>query len=96
MGQIVQPTNSKKILLVIITITIAAVLIIGGFFIYKKYYQKAPATEQPQTLGGQIYEQIQNPAEKIPETNPFKAKTNPFEEAKTNPFKDVYKNPFGE
>lgn len=82
---------------------IAVILIVAlGFFVWWKYYKKASlpvpttptATTTPQTLGGQIYEQVQNPAEKLPQTNPFEAKVNPFEEAKTNPYKDVYKNPF--
>ena len=89
--------NGKKKIAVILGVAIAAVLIVGGVFVYQKYYRKAPAPkEEPQTLGGQIYEQVQNPAEKIPETNPYSANTNPFETAKTNPFKNVYNNPFGE
>ena len=94
MNESSQPTAGNKKTLLTIAIIVAVALIVGGFFVYKKYYRKAPAPEQPQTLGGQIYEQIQNPAEKIPETNPYSAKVNPFEEAQTNPFKDVYKNPF--
>lgn len=93
-------TKNKKTL--VIAIIIAVFLIASGFFVYKKYFQKvsAPAPEQvsvpeeTQTLGGQIYEQIQNPIGQIIETNPFEAKTNPFEETKTNPFEGVYKNPF--
>lgn len=99
MEQIVGTEIKNKKILIIVAI-IAIILIISGFFIYKKYFQKvsapeqASAPEQPQTLGGQIYEQIKNPAEQITETNPFQVKTNPFEETKTNPFEDVYKNPF--
>ena len=92
-------TGNKKTLLIVVAIVVAVALIVSGFFVYKKYYPKAPAptpTEEPTTLGGQIYEQVQNPAEKIPETNPYSAKTNPFEEIETNPFKEIYKNPFGE
>lgn len=87
--------NKKKIVIIIIVVIIA---VLCGFYAYKKYFalkeeQKlgGPASL---SLGGQIYEQVQNPAEKIPETNPYSAKTNPFEEAKTNPFENVYTNPF--
>ncbi len=46
-----------------------------------------PETEQPASLGSQIYESVSNPVGgKVPETNPFKTETNPL--------KDVYKNPF--
>lgn len=92
---------NKKITIIVIAIIIAIATI--GFFVWQKYYKAEPAptpspvaTEKPQTLGGEISEQVQNPAEKLPETNPYEAKTNPFEEAKTNPFEDIYKNPFGE
>ena len=42
--------------------------------------------EKPKTFGEEIYGMVQNPAEKIPQTNPFKTKTNPFEGLKINPF----------
>jgi flagellar basal body-associated protein FliL len=88
-------TGNKKTLSIIIALVVAAVLIVGGLFVYNKYYKAPTLTkEEPTTLGGQIYEQVQNPAEKIPEINPYSAKTNPFEEAKTNPFEEIYKNPF--
>jgi len=45
----------------------------------------APADEG---LGSSLYEKSasNNPAEKVPETNPFSAPTNPIKAAKTNPF----------
>ena len=40
------------------------------------------------SLGGQIFEQTQNPLKgKLPPTNPF-------EKTETNPLKNVYQNPF--
>lgn len=51
------------------------------------------ATEtREEGLGSQLYE---NPAAEVPDTNPFEAETNPFQQAKTNPFED-YQNPFAE
>lgn len=50
--------------------------------------------EGEEGLGGEIYEKVQNPGEKLPQVNPFEAQTNPFQEAKTNPFEGGYKNPF--
>lgn len=39
------------------------------------------------SLGEEIFEKSQNPMEnKIPQTNPFEAKTNPFRDAYINPF----------
>ena len=83
----------------IIIAAIAIALLVIGYFVWKKYYQgpkiEPLKQEESQTLGGQIYDKVENPAEKLPETNPFKeANTNPFDESKTNPYKEVYKNPF--
>jgi flagellar basal body-associated protein FliL len=90
--------NKKPLILAIIVILAIAA---GVYFwkFYKKPELPTPVpsvkTEEPQSLGGSISEQVQNPAEKLPQTNPFKEiKTNPFEGKETNPFKDVYKNPF--
>lgn len=92
----------EKIIIIIIGVVIAVLMV--GFF--KKYYNKiepgltpTPTSivtpkEEPQTLGGEISEQIENPTEKLPQVNPYEAKTNPFEETKTNPFENLYKNPF--
>lgn len=44
----------------------------------------APTTEV--SLGGQIYQAVANPAENIPETNPFAQEINPYKAVKTNPF----------
>ncbi|MEK7634430.1 MAG: hypothetical protein AAB396_00890 [Patescibacteria group bacterium] len=90
---------NKKLLLEIISAIAVILIAIGGYYYWQKYYKIAPAStaEAPQTFGEQISEQaITNPAEKIPQTNPYEAKTNPFEKIKTNPFQDGYKNPFGQ
>lgn len=86
-----------------IIIVIVVIILTAVFFIWQKYYknqapsQLLPATkEEPQTLGSKISEQIENPAEKLPQTNPYQTQTNPFEEAETNPFKEIYKNPFAQ
>ena len=92
--------KKKKIVLIISGI-ILVLSIFAGFYVWKKYYQKitesivpiVPVKESTESLGGQIYEEIKNPAAEIPQTNPYETKTNPFE-AKINPFKEVYKNPF--
>ncbi|MBI2640503.1 MAG: hypothetical protein HYW91_01295 [Candidatus Sungbacteria bacterium] len=63
------------------------------------YWQKrepAPPQEEPAGVGAQIFEKAQNPvADKVPETNPFRADLNPFKK-ETNPLKAIYTNPFGE
>jgi len=88
-------SGNKKILLIIVILALA----VGGvFYFLEKYPQitKPLEEEAPKTFGAKIYQMIQSPIEKIPQTNPFKVSINPFEELKINPFKDVYKNPFGE
>ncbi|MDI6883425.1 MAG: hypothetical protein QMC93_03120 [Patescibacteria group bacterium] len=97
--KVMPSVGDKKKIIIISGVIVFAILILAGFYIYQKKtapFKEEVKKETPSGLGGQIYEKIQNPAEKIPQTNPYKAKTNPFEETKTNPFKDVYRNPFGE
>jgi len=88
--------NNKKN---IIAFAIVAIIIILGavfYFTTTKYRtanapkEKTTGADLPTAPAGQVH----NPAERLPDANPYDAKTNPFEEAKTNPFKDVYKNPF--
>lgn len=89
--------NPQRIIIAIIAVVVI-ILTAAGYFIWKKYKAQPAAPAAPKIeesgLGSQLYEEIKSPTENIPETNPFEAKTNPFEEAKTNPFKDIYKNPF--
>lgn len=82
--------------LLILAVLVLAALVIGGYFVAKKLQKPtvSPLEEQTPGLGGELYEQVQNPAEKLPETNPFQVETNPLEQAKTNPFEGLYKNPF--
>lgn len=91
-------TAKKKILLIIVVLALVA----GGVFYFFQKYPKITIEpeitiepkitieplerEVPKTFGGKIYEIIKNPAEKIPQTNPFKAEINPFEGLKINPF----------
>ena len=83
-----------------ISAAVAALVVLGGVALY--FMQQKPqeaqrsipeAAPQEQGFGGELYEQAQNPAAKVPETNPFEAETNPFQQAKTNPF-EGYQNPF--
>lgn len=91
---------NKRLLLEIIAGIVVVLIAIAGYYYWQKYYRKVAPIETvkpPQTFGEQISKQaVTNPAEKIPQTNPYKAKTNPFEEVKTNPFQGGYKNPFGQ
>ena len=82
-------------------VAVAFLLAIGGIIFYLVQpgttQQPAPSVqveEKPQGLGSEIYEQAQNPAGSIPDTNPFEGEANPFEGTQTNPFEDAYTNPF--
>ena len=69
----------------------AAVLLVLGGYLY--YRWRKPAVSP--TLGSDIFEQVQNPLkDELPQTNPFKAETNPFKNTETNPFIKSYENPF--
>ena len=71
---------------------------VGGGIWFFAFRETSPQQEVPgsraKSFGEKVYDQVQNPAANIPDTNPFEVQTNPFEEAQTNPFKDAYKNPF--
>ena len=74
---------------IIIFIIIVLLVAVGAFYFFQKYPEitiEPLEKEEAKTFGEKIYEMVQNPAEKIPQTNPFKVKTNPFEGLKINPF----------
>ena len=79
--------NSKKIIYIIL-----ALIVIAGLAVWLSQKKSAVpaftgAPENEAGLGGDIYNQVsQNPAENLPETNPFKAEINPFTGAYKNPF----------
>ena len=88
---------SKNILYFIVAGVILVALGAVAFYFTQKPEEEIqtafPVEPQEQGLGGDLYDQVQNPAAEVPETNPFEAETNPFQQAKTNPF-DGYQNPF--
>jgi len=81
----------------ILVIAAIALVLVGGFFSYRylrieeSSSSASKATPTPEAAADTaVAEQVsdglvENPAEEIPETNPF-AGTNPFEEAYENPF----------
>ncbi|MEW6617335.1 MAG: hypothetical protein AB1333_02860 [Patescibacteria group bacterium] len=85
-------TKIKNIIVVLVLVVIVVVL----FFVFgkNKDTQDNQAIQkqkliQENTLGGTIYDAIpKNPAEKIPETNPFKVEVNPYKGAYINPFEN--------
>lgn len=80
----------KKSKTAMITIGIIVVIVVLGLILWK--YKSRTIEEDVPTLGQKISEEVKAPADAVPDVNPYKAETNPFEKA--NPFSDVYKNPF--
>ncbi len=91
--------KQKTFLIIIIIIVI--VLAVGAWLIFSKKSptvnqfldkmggeKKDEATQvESSGFGGQIFDKIQqNPAEKLPDINPFKEEINPYKETYTNPF----------
>ncbi|MDP3727061.1 MAG: hypothetical protein Q8R35_00290 [bacterium] len=76
----------------LIALAVAAiVLIAAGVWYWQRRSAEAPAG----TIGAELFEKAQNPLkDELPQTNPFKAETNPFKNTETNPFIDSYENPF--
>jgi len=77
----------KSKILVIEVVIIAALILVGVYFFFNPIYRSSAPIPASQSLGDEISNQVQDPAEKLPETNPFN-------QAKTNPYEDSYKNPF--
>ncbi len=85
----------KKII-IIVAIIVAAAAIAWLIFVRKpafisRFFSPKAADESTiisSGFGGQLFDKIQqNPADKLPETNPFGKDLNPYEKAYTNPFK---------
>lgn len=83
-----------------ILIGLAVLLVVAGGLYYFLVVQKqqappaplAPIEKEEKGLGGELFKKTGNPAQKVPETNPFKeVETNPLQS--TNPFEGL-KNPF--
>ena len=59
------------------------------------YWQQRQPETPIETIGAELFEKAQNPLkDELPQTNPFKAETNPFKNTETNPFIGTYENPF--
>lgn len=81
--------ESKPRLVALAAVVIA--LIAAGIW----YWQRQQPETLDQGIGGEIFEKAQNPLkDELPQTNPFKAETNPFKNTETNPFIGTYENPF--
>ncbi|MBI2674275.1 MAG: hypothetical protein HYX22_00855 [Candidatus Yanofskybacteria bacterium] len=91
---------SKNLLIIVVAVVVAIIALVLVFFNPLKTQRSATVTSTPapenvsKSLGEEISGQIQNPAEKLPESNPFQESANPFEETNTNPFRDTFTNPF--
>lgn len=86
--------------LVVITAIAAAGFLYYWFATQREVVPPPPALpeitplEEEKGLGRELFEKSGNPAQKVPETNPFKnVQTNPLQS--TNPFEGGYRNPFG-
>lgn len=87
-----QQARKQKIISVVVLAGAAVAL-----FIWLKYANflqplagpspsPTPQATQPGGLGSEIYQEVEEPAEKVPQTNPFDAQVNPYEDAYKNPF----------
>ncbi|MEK7629740.1 MAG: hypothetical protein AAB394_04500 [Patescibacteria group bacterium] len=84
-----EPEKSPKKAMVILSIIV--VLLVAGFVLWK-YKGRPQQQDEVPTLGSTISNEVKAPADAVPDVNPYKAETNPFEKA--NPYTGVYKNPF--
>lgn len=81
--------DSKPRLIALAAVAIA--LIAAGIW----YWQRRSPENPAGTIGADLFEKAQNPLkDELPQTNPFKAETNPFKNTESNPFIGTYENPF--
>lgn len=85
-----EPEAKPKVTVAAVALGIVAIGILAWWYYSNK--DKTPSARDSQTLGEEVAGQTQTPTDSVPEVNPYKADTNPFEKA--NPLKDVYRNPF--
>lgn len=81
-----EPTleNKPKISLLVIGVAVLALILMGAGFWYwspkKAEVSKPQATEIKDGLGAEAFNKVNNPlSNELPETNPFRVKTNPFQ-----------------
>ncbi|MDO8560650.1 MAG: hypothetical protein Q7R91_00335 [bacterium] len=91
------PADNLKIKF--IALAILVILLVAAGFWY--WYQKRAKVLKETSRSAQFFGKVQNPMEKLPETNPFKVQSNPFSAdanplSSSNPFNEIYKNPFGQ
>ena len=62
---------------------------------YKSEEVKNVQTEgKPEGLGGELYNKVQSPTDKLPDSNPLENQPNPFGKTNINPLNGVQTNPF--
>lgn len=72
---------------IVLAIVLVAVIAVAAWFWGAGMAPKAPSDAAGSGLGSDLYDKAApNPAQNLPETNPFKAETNPFKDVQTNPF----------
>lgn len=73
----------------------AVILVALGLYLVWSYSKNGGGQKTAPTLGEKVSGEVApTPAESVPDVNPYKTETNPFEKA--NPLKNIYKNPFGQ
>lgn len=80
----------KKIFILIVVVAIAVIgwLYIKNPAVLTQFFSQKPASvDMSSGFGAQLFDKVQqNPAEKLPEVNPFNKDVNPYEGAYNNPF----------
>ncbi|MDP3799869.1 MAG: hypothetical protein Q8Q90_00395 [bacterium] len=84
-----EPEKRPKKTMIILGIIV--MLLVVGFVLWK-YKGRPQQQDEVPTLGSTISNEVKAPTDAVPDVNPYKAETNPFEKA--NPYSNVYKNPF--
>ena len=84
---------SKPILIGAIAVIISAAGLYYFLVLQKQSPTVTPLEEEGGSFGSELFEKAGNPAQSVPDTNPFDdVNTNPLQG--TNPFEGGYQNPF--
>ena len=88
--------NNKVLTEIVVSLIVLALVGVGIYFLVQKFGKDTTQEEILQdgdSLGEELFNQVKNPTEDLPQTNPLETDANPFEKENPNPFSS-YTNPF--
>ena len=87
--------NNKVLTEIVVSLIVLALVGVGIYFLVQKFGKdtQEEILQDGDSLGEELFNQVKNPTEDLPQTNPLETDANPFEKENPNPFSS-YANPF--